>query len=229
MSKIEVTAALCEIELKDGSTCGVTAIGRCATCDHAFCLTHQGRIYDNFHGWITYVDMCASCLAVKQAEEAKRKKEAQVPYNYFMSGAARTDLLTTGVPTIEIYQIGKKWKTKWGLLGRRYEQVDIVVPFGRGWILGEFEWHYDRNTSGGGESDYVDENWLTALLDLPSDDPRLPNSYFSTNSTLARVRPYSGGYENLLRQHNRFRGDWQTGLGWREAMLAVRQLAGIST
>ncbi len=218
-------AAVCEVELKNGDVCSIPPIGRCTTCGLAFCLTHQGRVRDSFHGWISYVDRCALCSALQQAKEEEREKEARVPYEYFMSGAARTDLLARGVPSVEIYHIGKKWNKKWGLLGRRYEEVDVVFPFARGWILGEFMWNYYKKTPGISEADKVNEKWLTALLDLSSDDPQFVNSYSGTKSTLGRVRPYSGGYE-LLGVGDQ--GSQHTGW-WIQAMMAVRQLARLST
>lgn len=245
MNQTPATAAVCEIELKSGSTCGIQAIGRCITCERAFCLTHQARGYDGFHQLAPYVDLCAPCFAVKQAEDAKRKQEEMAPYTYFMSGAARTDLLNSGISPIDIYDtVEMIWEPKkgWELFADTIGSLifddrahDIItgkkrgyryVPgpdrlFGRGWILGEFPWTYSVSI-GYRESKNVREDWLTALLDMVQDGDYRLNSYY--NTTLVRVQPYSGGYQAVF--DGTFVGDMAKGYGWREAMQAVKRLKG---
>lgn len=221
----QAMGAVCEIKRDTGDNCGITAIGRCATCGLAFCLTHQGRVHDSFHGWISYVDRCAPCTAVQQAEEAKHKKDAYAPQEYFKSGTARKYLLAAGVPSTQIYQVWKQDETKWGILGRRYISVDKDRIIGRGWILGEFIWHYDRNRAwhtSYEDDNYVDENWLTVLMDL-SDDDLSSDASSLYNSTLVRVQPYADSYQVLHGSHDRFGGRYQS-QGWIEAMQAVKRL-----
>jgi hypothetical protein len=145
MNKLDGSTAGCEIELKSGRTCGVQAIGRCATCERAFCLSHQGWDVGNFSFQrIMYVDMCEPCSAVKRATDAKREKEAKeeanAPHEYIRSGAARADLLASGVQPVKIYSISHEWKT--GLFGLGGQLVDRAILVGRGWLLGEFKWKY---------------------------------------------------------------------------------------
>ena len=216
----------CEIELPDGRLCRVATLGRCATCGRAFCLTHQGRYYNYSHQLVPYVDMCAPCAAVKQAEEARRQEEARAPYEYFESGAARTALLTSGVPSVKIYSVHSEWKT--GLFGLGGRNVDVATP---GWILGQFKWKYSVPV-GDSESKQVVGDWLTALLDLSHDDQLYKALWINTNVNkgLFRVQPYSRGYRALgLGFTEHFVGSWQSGEGWRELAQAVKRLTGESS
>lgn len=227
MNQSGATPAACEIELADGRTCGVLAVGHCATCGHAFCSTHQARASDGYGQLAPYVDMCAPCLAVKQAEGAKRQKETLAPHNYFMSNLARTDLLTAGVPPVVIYYPTSEWKPGLFGLGGRY--VHVLAPLWRGWILGEFEWSCSVNVGAGGPNKYkhVAKNWLTALLDVSHDEEI---NVHSSNSTPARVQPCSKGYELLAyRVHDFFADGTLLSGQWREAMRAVKRLAGASS
>src|SRR2546423_4680996 len=121
----------CEIELPDGRLCRVATLGRCATCGRAFCLTHQGRYYNYSHQLVPYVDMCAPCAAVKQAEEARRQEEARAPYEYFESGAARTGHLTSREQSVQIYSVHSEWKT--GLFGLGGRNVCWASPWRHLW------------------------------------------------------------------------------------------------
>ena len=58
---------------------------------------------------------------------------------YITSGAARTDLLASGVQPTEI-QWHQRTLKRVGLFGR-LEWVDEVIH-ARGWIIGDFEWEY---------------------------------------------------------------------------------------
>jgi ribosomal protein L7/L12 len=79
------TVVGCEIE-----GCGVTAIGRCQSCGHAFCATHQARDV-GADGTLTrpLLDSCALCYLVVILENA-------------------------GDRTIEVIRVIRKW-TNWGL------------------------------------------------------------------------------------------------------------------
>ncbi len=219
------TIAGCEIVLKSGHNCGVAAIGRCSTCGRAFCPTHQAWNQQTF-----YIDRCAPCLAEEQANAVEQQRKAQAKVNeawaYFRSGSARRDLLTSGVPPVDIYQIASRLEVK-GSLRQRYERAEKgVISTGHGWILGEFEW-YSLQENFTGRAIPVLGNCLTALLDATPDAPwfRKHADYFNNNCTLARVRPYRGGYAVFhLRENDRFRGNgW-----WIEAARAVKRLTGAS-
>lgn len=223
----------CDIELKNGRICGIRAIGRCSTCERAFCMTHQGRSYDGFHQLVPYVDLCAPCVAVQQAKEAKREGEVRAPSDYFKSGAARTDLLTSGIPPLSIYRVERRWEPQKWFLGGGGRYIEEALPFGRGWILGEFEWYYNQNRSGGGESDNVTKNWLTALLDIPlppyQDDLAYMDIPYMYNGPLIRVQPHPKGYEYLEYGRNAYLGTSGAlpfARAWSEAMQAVKRLTG---
>ncbi len=201
---------------------GIQAIGRCATCEHAFCRTHQA-----WSGQTPYVDRCAPCLATKQTEAVRCWKEAQVPYVYFESGAARTALLASHVPPVDIYNIRRKWKT--GLFGDR--EVVVATPVGHGWILGTFKWASPGVPDGYWTDVVISEDHLTALLDLSVDDPRYSEYSYSAHMRtcgLVPVRPYSRGYEAWK---GVFKGNLTTEDldGWREVMQAVKRLTGESS
>ena len=232
----KTTGAGCEIELMDGRSCGIQAVGRCATCGRAFCHSHQA-----WSGQTYYIDQCAPCFAktpgeMFRVELAKHKVEEATAKTYFTLGAARTDLLTARVQPVEIYRVIQLWETtRKGILRRyHYDTVKKVTFSGCGWILGEFKWTYTVSSS---PSRRVPEkagieNWPTALLDVSPDDFR-SYSYSSWNSTLVRVRPCSGGYEHSSSgyewpdpedpNHEDFKSDW------RAAAQAVRRLIGASS
>jgi hypothetical protein len=67
-------AAECETTVRQ-EPCGVLAIGRCATCGHAFCSSH--RAIDGYEGVL--VDLCAECLRqekVRSSESAAAQQAA---------------------------------------------------------------------------------------------------------------------------------------------------------
>jgi hypothetical protein len=207
-------AAVCELEIGDRS-CGIQAVGRCATCGRAFCAQHKGLYQDAYSllpsGWgsslprgfpseAECVNLCVSCfeaLRTKVAElpEVKHFVEVHDAEQYFISGAARTALLASGLPPVEIYQVTRFWETKRRGVLRRYdsEQVDYATPVGRGWILGTFKWGYrDKNSP----STEIYTPSLTALLDAESASLSFLHSSslsFDSWSLLVPVSPYSPG------------------------------------
>lgn len=216
MNQTSATPAVCAID-----DCGVIAIGRCATCKRAFCRSHQGYGRDNFMQPVPYLDLCAPCAAERQAAAARQAEEAQAPFMYFVSGAARTDLLNSGVPSVSLYTVREVWEPKRGFFGRGGEYVKVATPCGRGWILGMFKWKYNRNRSGTGESVDVVGECLTALVD------KTPDNW---NHGLTYVQPCEGGFEDMNSGRNdQFQGEWTSESGWREAMQAVKQLIGESS
>lgn len=139
MNSTQTTAAVCEIQLNNGYNCGVQAIGRCAPCGRAFCLTHQAqdlsKVYTSVPG------MCASCWEAVQASIRKEQEEWRAAVEYFESGAARTALLASGVQSVEIFRREHKFQKGFLGLGGRY--MNEVNSFGRGWLVGESPWHHD--------------------------------------------------------------------------------------
>lgn len=194
----KTTGAGCEIELNDRRSCDITAIGRCATCGRAFCLTHYA-----------YANMCAPCFAQTPAEVARVKAEVEeakkveayreqyAVEQYFHSGSARTALLTSGVQPVDISWVKDRWKRGFDFSIRHGRVVGEVIH-GRGWILGKFRWNYfavtgyDHGLPIHGEG-LESGDWPTALLDLPIDEPWRNKSWMG----LVRVHRVSEGYEAL--------------------------------
>ena len=181
MDDMTMMSVQCNIILNNGYVCGLPPIGRCATCQRAFCMSHQACDRNSYGQVIsTYVDMCATCLEVKNAKAAEREMEAkkayaQSPHGYFAWGAARTALLNSRVPSVAIYKVEQLREWKKGIFGRGvWEETEVATLIGHGWILGEFKWNYNDSGLYGGTS--VVRNWLTALLDISDNDPRWYNS-----------------------------------------------------
>ncbi len=160
-------AAVCQID-----DCGIQAIGRCATCGRAFCSTHQGRGPEyNIPGpyytsrLVPYVDMCAPCAEVYNAEQTKRVEDYNEANSYFFQHGATLatyTLRTAGVPTVPIQWT--KWQQEWkkGRFGVGGQSVEVEKAIqGRGWILGEFKWYIERSEG----------VCLTALLDTSDPNP----------------------------------------------------------
>lgn len=224
MNKTDGSIVGCDIELKDGRYCGILAVGRCATCGRAFCPTHQPWEYGQFS--YPYVDQCVSCFAktpaeVARAKSEKEKAELRAAQEYFMSGAARTALLTAGMPPVKIYSVERRSKPSF--FG--YKEVEDATPFiheyggtrtevQQIWILGEFTWQYGILKYPPDSYEIVTGKCLTALLDL--------SPAFPVPDTLVRVRSWSRGYEYLKSSTSHF-------FGWIEASQAVKRLTGESS
>jgi hypothetical protein len=78
----------CNIILNNGYMCGIQAVGRCATCQRAFCVSHQAHERVDYFGQPIKSGICIICSHKRQEEERKRLKEAGAPYEYFESVAA---------------------------------------------------------------------------------------------------------------------------------------------
>lgn len=245
MSETRAKAAVCELELKNGSMCAVPAIGRCATCERAFCLTHQARDPKTNGG---YVNECAPCLIQRLADARERKQKAEADIaearEYFTSGLARIAFLSKGIQPVKIY--GHEQKLRKSIFGDRC--VDVAFSE-HGWILGEFLWGWRRlvrSSFGWGSEDVYEHEHrklLTVLLDIPVSK--------DTWSELAAVNKVRGSYEIFCYQTNKkrrgsvLRGDtyseqdgtlkdWPRDLDWQEGRVhgwewvelaqAVRQL-----
>lgn len=217
-------AAVCETLLTTGQQCAVAAIGRCTTCGRAFCQTHQarGKVYG---GTVPYVDLCANCFAQTPGEVARRKEEeeyakAAAVKNYIYSGAARTDLLKSGVQPDQFYRISSQWQgPKKGFFGTRIgmgQYVDVRTPMVRGWILGQFKWRWTPIE----ESRRLERDYVTALLDV---DPQKPGAFthFGTNGGLARVEGSPDTYLFKYEYGAEFAGSWE------EVVQTVKRLAGV--
>lgn len=224
------TAAVCEIELKNGDFCKIQAEYLCATCGRAYCRSHQA-----LWGRTFYIDQCAPCFAktpaqVEYTKQGKIREEIEVAKKYFQSGDARAALLASGVKPVDLYWIYQKHK--FGLFGLRDHFVDVITPLGRGWILGTFQWEYDVPVRE--FSHTVRENWLTALLeDSHQHDPIITEAVsgrFGENNGLIPVESCSGGYKFIktikaasFTMHSISGGDESQ---WKTAEQAVKRLIG---
>lgn len=239
MSSAPTPAATCELLLPGGHPCGVQAIGRCVDCQRAFCATHRARSYDNFGNLVSH-DLCAECYQKRLAAEAEQQDRAWAgsPERYFVTGDARTALLTAGVPTVEIYDVKKQYKSNMWPLSMfflRVREIEQITLVGRGWILGEFRWRYSQ------PGPYPDmgrivTDCLTALLDETDEGYTRRTGVAAQNrdalfggrglatrggeraTPFLRVAPHSPGYERLSTADDAFQGDWEA------ARQAVRRL-----
>jgi hypothetical protein len=186
LNNTQAAIAACQID-----NCGVSAIGRCATCKRAFCGSHQA-----WSRGTRYIDQCAPCFA-QTPEEVKRRKDAEIgaALDYIRYGKALAALSNSGVPSVDIQWVVKRWKQ--GRFGWGSRNIDTVVHR-RGWILGEFCWQYTvshlvdpkRNIA---KTETVVENCLTALLDRYD----AGSNRIWEGDGLVRVQYGSGGYEVL--------------------------------
>jgi hypothetical protein len=111
-------------------------------------MTHQRRFSNGFRSRVPSVDMCTPGAAVRQAEEAKREEDVRAPSDSFTSGVARTDVLPSGVPPVNISRGVRRWEPKKGLCGGSGRSLEEAPLVGCGWILGEFEWHSNQSCDG---------------------------------------------------------------------------------
>jgi hypothetical protein len=206
----------CEIELKNGQTCGIQAIGRCATCERAFCMTHQGYSRNTFGRLVPDIDMCELCAAAKWDEERKRQEEADAPTLFFRSGTAVTTLRKSGVRSVKIYIVVRQMKASF--FGDR--EIEYPKLIGRGWVLGKFTWQYKVQIPY--DTETVVEDWVTVLMDSEFIVPGVTLSV-SKNQGLIRVQPYSDGYEKMGNELDWFAGSMEL------AGQAVRRLAGVTS
>ncbi len=210
MNVLQTTPAVCEKKRKNGSPCGIPAIGCCVTCGEAFCRTHQARHPQTNEG---YVDECTSCFTQRLADAKERLPKAQAradeALEYFTSGSARAALLRKGIQPVEIQTHGQKLKK--GIFGDRYIEVTFSQ---RGWILGEFLWTWSYQVSwarGYGTTDSYEDvfgkKFLTALPDIPN----IPMNHEDARAALIPVIKGPGGYECFYGQPNR---DFPSGNGY---------------
>lgn len=187
-------AADCEFEV-NGNPCGVQAVGRCATCGKAFCITHQGRT-SPFppRESVAFVDMCALCYLkspgyLATVEYKSRQREQWDAQEYFRSGSARAALVASGAQRVDIFMVQTRsvatrqlFKTVYS----QHEEVRLVAP---GWVLGTFRWSIRRHD----QSD-LSEDWLTALLDMDRDAYTEVTGSERNYETFVRIEPHPSGY-----------------------------------
>lgn len=192
MNSTQTTAAVCEKKRKNGSPCGIQAIGCCSTCGEAFCITHQARHPQTNEG---YVDECTFCFTQRLDDAKERLSRTQARADeareFFASGSARTAFLRKGIQPVEISIHEQKLKK--GIFSSR--SIDVTFSQ-RGWILGEFLWSWNYQVGwarGYGTTDsyeYREGKFLTVLRDIPMD-------HGDALAALIPVNKGPGGYESF--------------------------------
>src|ERR1700722_644764 len=155
------------------TTCGVLAVGRCATCSEAFCASHQGRNAE----MVGYFDQCVTCRgrveeSLRRLKQAGSDHDARFGSSFFGNGSAKRTLLDAGVATVDFHYVHRETQS---LRFGRYKNVYTAKPIGRGWPLGRCLWKH----SGSGTRTATDTygEILTILMDAPlplKDHPGLP-------------------------------------------------------
>lgn len=113
-------AVACEVD-----NCGVLAVGRCTSCNRAFCLSHMAS---------TSTDMCTVCQSERNTAHFRAQwdpvKELQ---------RAPAALRAAGVPSVPVHasRVGFIHDRK----GRLKGVETIVDPTAmEGWLLGQYHW-----------------------------------------------------------------------------------------
>lgn len=213
----KATAALCEIELKVGRSCGVSAVGRCDTCQRAYCASHQACGDNDFGGIVPLHNRCVMCeqerLRAKE-EEGKRAIERNKSKGFFLDGSALAMMRGSGVQKVKIYQMEAPPLRSGYVTKKRFNFL------AEGWVIGNYTWsYYDP-----GSQTTVNGLFLTALLNKRRSDLEIRN--ISSSLGLVPIAPYADGYEHLSSKHVAIQiASWDNAT-WDKAAEAVKKLAG---
>lgn len=169
-------AATCDTPV-GSAKCDVQAVGRCSSCNNAFCPTHQAR--NPTH---VLIDQCSACLGrqVQAGQDLSNESGA----GFLLSGSAQELLRQRGIPTVDVYEVHVARVKKW----YGYAQRRRVDPVGRGWLVGEMPWEYNDEGNYGGS--YVIGSFPTVLLD---EDCERPSSVYYNFYHLIRTTKDSEG------------------------------------
>lgn len=218
--------AICEIEIRSGQPCGITAIRRCATCQRAFCLTHQAK--NSFYS----LDQCLPCQQKEEDQRKAAEAAEQVAREFFESGAARDALIASNVQPYEITRHTLRHQRTLAsvIFDAKPHVVESFEPVGYAWILGEGLWHWSEDH--GDLREHGSSSWLVALPDA-STRARLIGPL--ANWTLVPASSRSQGYTLVnsilwFDAHScQVQGPQDVRLDtWFPFMESVKRLAGIS-
>lgn len=149
----------CETKLADGRMCDVPAVGRCGTCNRAFCKTHQAR-EDNNYGGKVYIEWCAGCQKAKAAAEAEKQARVhQKIREKREAAAARMSYLLEEFRRRPFNGQPRQWTSSinkgpgFFSTANRYKitrhEDEPAIP------IGKLEWWYFSYLDGGGECSHT--------------------------------------------------------------------------
>jgi hypothetical protein len=209
-------SGLCDIILSNGHTCGIQAIGRCATCMRAFCSSHQAYNKDVFGYPIPAHNMCSMCAEARRKAEEEAFNERHADLTFFQSGKALEVLRSSSVQKVNVYYLATTWEK--GFLGRekKHQQYKLL---GHGWVIGTLNWSERLVGSLG-----YDGTYATAFMDDLIRDRSSQGVYSEVtfHNRLIPVVPYTDGYAYVRAAHAWGSADTKT------AYQAVRKLVGIN-
>lgn len=146
-------AADCQID-----DCGVRALGRCATCQRAFCLSHRAP------GYIELVsDKCQPCAAERWLNDPHRQLREQLSdTERFLKNEVVTLLRTAVVPCLTAYQTTFRRTSRRILFRTVHREEWHEEPEGDLWMVGKQDFEFNDGGNYGG-TDVVRSLW-TALF-----------------------------------------------------------------
>lgn len=135
-------AADCEKPIPHGGKCDIPAIGRCAFCGEAFCLTHQAR--EEFPVPKVFVDWCSVCQAESIAAQIAEKRAANVraaTETHSDETAARLSrlkklLIESNRIQWEDRRVRTGYRRSFGISRPTWESLDPAIP------IGDLEWEF---------------------------------------------------------------------------------------
>ncbi len=246
MNQAEVRPAVCEIPLRSGKPCGVTAKVRCMTCERALCESHQAtttRLVDEVgpDGRLlpfprtVHLQMCEACFATSPAELARiesEKRAAQIRQE--QEEAKRQSLLQIHGPRIEAEEYFVSGAARQALIAAgipkgvvyKTETIQKKGLFGSRWVetivSTQHGWRIGNLlwTYDAGGDVSLQSTFLTIMLD--QDISNALSNYTTTERAthlrvFVRVEPYADGYKDIGGGHL---------ADWIAAAKAVKQLCG---
>lgn len=141
-------------------SCGVGAIGRCSSCQRAFCVSHQGVVASSvnyLNAGAFYVDLCKPCAVdYRKAVERRRQRERDDKAAAHKTAAERVEATRARIrevaavltalavaPTPRRRRTGVEFAWHWPLtrfvgMGRR-ELHEELTP---AWPVGNLKWEW---------------------------------------------------------------------------------------
>lgn len=124
----------CELTIRNGRKCGITAVGRCYVDGQAFCDSHRARSFNT-----QYVDLCTVCFTAQLSTEKSLSLQANATRKSEQGRIAeciRTLDSRGGVGLRERSITKKEYKSFLGIT----RTVEKVVPLEPAWPVGDLKW-----------------------------------------------------------------------------------------